>query len=147
MSPDPQCLFTVRIPAGNGKWWYQRITVRSPIGGNFIPMAHVPDIGDTVTLHSERPVTGGPAFRVVSRNWSPAAWGSVNWPLPADAPIAGPIVDIIVEPADSPYADETAICSNESCEAVLLYLGWVSLPGADEPAPHTHTPYQSEAGS
>jgi hypothetical protein len=150
MSTQPHVKFVIRYPAGDGKWRYETVWVSSPSGSAFIPMEHPPLMGDLITLwDSDRhrrglpPHDGGPAFRVVDRMWSHSSWGSADWPFGESEPRSGPLLDIIVEPArGGAYRDETPICGAYDCEAVWVDGAWWMPPGADEPEPHEHKPYE-----
>jgi hypothetical protein len=72
--------------------------------------------------------------------WSYAAFGSVVWPYGKSEPAEGPMLDIIVEPAEGVYRDEAPFCAESSCEAVWVDGAWWMPPGADEPDPHDHEP-------
>jgi len=108
-------------------------------------MEHPPAPGDLITLWSRTgAVEGGPVFRVLERLWSHASFGSVTFPYGAEEPREGPLLDIIAEPAGSPYRDEAPICAESTCEAKFLFGQWIQPPGADEPDPHEHRPYKRE---
>ena len=145
MTTLPRCHFAVRYPAGEGKWRYQPISIAGPGGGYTLDTAWVPQPGDLISLwdrSGDRPQPdGGPVFRVVDRLWSHASWGSANWPYGKNEPQEGPMVDIIVEPAEGPYRDETDICAESTCEAKWVNGAWWMPPGADEPDPHEHGPW------
>lgn len=144
MTTPPRCMFAVRVPAGDGKFWYQRIDIASPSASVGIEMAYPPAVGDLITLWDRRgpQPEGGPIFRVTDRLWSHASWGSANWPYGKNEPSEGPMVDIIVEPAEGPYRDETDICAESTCEAKWVNGAWWMPPGTDEPDPHEHRPYE-----
>ena len=149
----PHCKFAIRYPAGDGKWRYQTVLIASYERGVHVPMAYPPAPGDLITLwdsgrhrRGQPPLEGGPVFRVVDRMWSHAGYGSVTWPYGKSEPAEGPLVDIIVESAESVYRDETPICAESTCEAVWVSGSWWMPPGADEPDPHEHTPYESKEG-
>jgi hypothetical protein len=150
VSAPPRVKFSVRYPAGDGKWRYQPILIYSPDGGVFVPMKDPPPVGDVITLwdgylHSRglpQP-EGGPSFRVVDRGWSLVSYGSLVWPYGQDEAREGPMLDIIVEPAGGGvYRDEAPICDEPTCEAVWVNGAWWTPPGAAEPDPHEHRPYE-----
>lgn len=148
MSGTPRCKFSVRYPAGDGKWRYQSVSIAGP-GGGLYGLYDPPAVGDLIFLwNSGGPQPeGGSAFRVVERSWMHSSWGSADWPYGEAEPRSGPMVNIIVEPAEGPYRDETDICGEASCEAVWVDGDWWMPPGADEPDPHEHAPYRSERPS
>jgi hypothetical protein len=138
----PRCMFSVRYPAGDGRWWYQRMSIASPGGAGSIGM-EPPLIGDLISLwDTHTQPEGGPVFRVIDRCWGHASWGSVTWPYGESEPQEGPLVDIILEPAQGPYPDETDICAESTCEAVWMNGAWWFPPGSDEPDEHEHRPYE-----
>ncbi len=139
----PCVKFAVRRPAGSGRWWYQSIIIPDPSGSAFAPMTYPPAVGDVIGLHDRTGrIEGGPTFRVVARQWHHTGYGSANWPYGQAEPATGPLLDIIVEPAPGIYADETDICAESSCEAVVIDGAWWMPPGADTPDPHDHAPYR-----
>ena len=151
--PRPRVKFAVRYPAGEDRWRYQTVLISSYEGGVHVAMQYPPAVGDLITLwDSDRhrralpPLEGGPAFRVVDRMWAHAGYGSVTWPYGQRESSEGPLMDIIVEPAGGgAYRDETPICFESTCEARWVNGEWWMPPGADEPDPHEHEPYESEA--
>jgi hypothetical protein len=139
----PRCNFAVRYPAGDDTWRYQGVDVPTPGGGGFSEMEHPPPTGALVLLYDRSGrLDGGPYFRVVDQLWSYPAWGSVTWPYGAASPQQGPLVDIIVEPAGSPYKDEAPTCADLECPAVWVNGAWWMPPGEDEAGPHEHRPYE-----
>jgi len=92
-----RCSFFVRRSAADG-WLYERgkmhggpegtLTIVPPAVGDLI---YVEDVGTCV---------------VVTRSWTYASWGSMDWPYNAPTAIVPPLLDLIVEPADGPFADE-----------------------------------------
>jgi hypothetical protein len=81
--PLPRCMFSVRYPAGDGHWWYQRMSIANPDGAASVAM-EPPLVGDLISLwDTHNQPEGGPVFRVVDRCWGHAAWGSVIWPYGA----------------------------------------------------------------
>lgn len=149
MSTLPRCIFSVRYPAGDGRWWYQRMMIANP-GGGSIPM-EPPLIGDLISLWGDMRTQpeGGPVFRVIDRCWMHASWGSGTWPYGAAEPSEGPLMDIILEPAGGrPYVDETDICAESTCEAVWMNGAWWFPPGSsEEPGPHEHAPWAADTGA
>jgi hypothetical protein len=144
----PRCKFAVRYPAGDGKWRYQSVIVAGYDSSAFAPMRYPPAPGDLISLWDQfrGRLEGGPVFQVVARMWMHSSYGSADWPYGKPEPQSGPLLDIIVEPAEGAYRDETPICGESTCEAVWVNGAWWMPPGADEPDPHEHRPYES-AGS
>jgi len=149
----PRVRYAVRYPAGDGRWRYEPVDIAHPDGSGFIPVEHPPAVGDLINLYDRSraarklpPLEGGPVFRVLARLWVHSSWGSADWPYGEREPRSGPLLDIIVEPADGPYRDEAPICTESTCEAKYLFGQWVLPPGvpADEADPHEHAPYVSE---
>jgi len=152
--PHPRVKYAVRYPAGDGRYRYQSVEMASPGGSTFVPLEHLPAVGDTVSrwdsqLHRQNlpQPEGGPVFAVVARHWGYVSWGSATWPYGEREPREGPLVDIIVEPAEGPYAHETDICGESTCEAVWVNGTWWMPPGAGEPEPHEHAPYAPDPES
>jgi hypothetical protein len=112
LTAAPRVKFAVRYPAGEGRWHYETVMIRSWEGSVHTPMDCPPAIGDLIILYdTDRPrrqlppLKGGPVFRVVDRLWSHAMYGSVTWPYGKTEPSEGPLLDIIVEPSEGVYAD------------------------------------------
>ena len=147
----PRVRFHVRYPAGDGYHRYDPVDIAHPSGSGFIPLEYPPAPGDLITLWDSNRARrglpqpeGGPVFRVLERLWSHASFGSVTFPYGEREPLEGPLTDIIVEPAASPWADEAPICAETTCEAKYLSGAWVLPPGVseDEADPHEHAPYE-----
>ena len=136
--------FAVRYPAGDGKWRYVSVMIPSYEGsGSYAPLEQLPAVGDLVYLYDMD--TNGPRgiFRVLDRAFMWSSYGSVDWPHGEPRPRSGPLVDIIVEPSEGAYRDETPICAESTCEAVWVDGAWWMPPGAGEPDPHDHHPYKA----
>jgi hypothetical protein len=114
MSTFPQVAFKVRYPAGDGLYRFEWVDIHTPGGAGHHPMEHPPLIGDLVILPTRRPggeppLEGGPVFRVIDRMWGHSEYGSAHWPYGANSPVAGPLLEIIVEPARGLYADQAPL--------------------------------------
>ena len=64
-----------------------------------LPTPWPPSIGDIVYLP-------GGMHEVVARQWVYASWGSMDWPHHETQPLTGPLLDIIVVPAEGVFRDE-----------------------------------------
>jgi hypothetical protein len=101
MSTFARVTFSVRRPTPDNHWEYERISPGSPYGSGFIPMNFPPAVGDLIILQDEhRDIEGGPVFQVVARQWATSNYGSPSWPYTFPEPKEGPLLDIVVEPAD-----------------------------------------------
>ncbi|MCW2929990.1 MAG: hypothetical protein JWM19_952 [Actinomycetia bacterium] len=108
-APRPaRCNFCVRYPAPGGKWTFVAIRLANWWSNGAIPLWMPPSVGDLITLHPAhgQELEGGPVYRVVDRMWVTAVYGSGSWPLGKAAPVEGPLMEIIVEPAPGLYADQ-----------------------------------------
>lgn len=108
------CAFTVRQPAEHGQFRYERIWVDGRDGDGRIHTAHPPVVGDIVGLRDRFTGRDG-MFEVVMRQWSHPQYLSAAWPNGERRPNIGPMVDIVVIPAEGVFRDEAPI-SNEDQE-------------------------------
>jgi hypothetical protein len=145
----PRVRFAIRYPAGDDTWRYEPVDVGNPGGQGFTALEYPPATGDLISLWDRSrharglpPLEGGPGFRVLDRSWHHSSYGSMDWPYGEQVPRSGPLLDIIVEPADGPYRDEAPICAESTCEAKYLFGQWQLPPGAGEASPHAHEPYE-----
>lgn len=110
----PRVKFAVRYPTKDNRWRYETVDIPAYEGAVFVPMEHPPAVGDLISLWSRQGnMEGGPVFRVIERMWNHATYGSTNWPVAEQMPIVGPILDIIVEPADGLYRNEAPLPGEE----------------------------------
>lgn len=72
---------------------------RLPAVGDLVELPHVAEAGG--------PMVSG-TFRVTGRYWSYAQYGSLSWPFRSPDPCPPASLDIFVEKAPAPYADEYA---------------------------------------
>lgn len=141
----PRVRFAVRYPAGDGRWRYEPVDIANPDGAGFSALEYPPAPGDLISLWDRSlharglpQPEGGPVFRVLDRWWSHSSWGSADWPYGEQVPRSGPLLDVIVEPADGLYRDEAPMCGYADCWARLLFGTWVPRPDYGDPEPHEH---------
>jgi hypothetical protein len=100
-------IFSVRSLTTDSHWRYRRISPGSPYGSGRLPMRFPPVIGDLIILQDAyEEIEGGPVFRVVDRQWAHSQYRSPDWPYDAPEPREGPLLDVIVEPAEGVYRNE-----------------------------------------
>jgi hypothetical protein len=139
MNTYPRCRFMARYPAGGGKWLFRHIDMLTPEGGGRPLLEHPPAPGDLIALQgAARDEPGGPVFRVIDRMWVHPAYGSGSWPFGSPVPQQGPMLEIIVEPAEGLYADETPHCGESECDAYLINGRWELPDRAVELIGHRH---------
>lgn len=126
---------------GGGRWRYEPFDIPHPEGSGYVPLECPPLPGDLISLRdrAEDPERRG-IFRVMERAWTHASWGSADFPYGQREPSSGPLLDIIVAPADGPYRDEAPMCRYSGCWARLLHGQWVPRPDYDDEdlEPHEH---------
>lgn len=105
-NPTVRCHFQVRARAGDGQFHYEAISLYNPRGDGYLHTPHPPAVGDHIHLWDVATKRGG-NHRVIARAWLHSSYGSTNWPHGRDAPIVGPILDLIVEAADGPLSSES----------------------------------------
>lgn len=102
-----RCSFRVRTPSEKhpGMFDYTPIALSHPTGDGDLHTLHPPAVGDLICLHG---VGGGPSgrFRVLSREWGHASFGSDYWPLLDAQPTHGPALYVLVEPSDDFFHDQ-----------------------------------------
>ena len=115
--PPVRCDFSVRRPAPDNKWNYERLRFETWYGNTFLPLAYPPAVGDLIILQPDpEPAheTGGPIFRVVGRMWAHPQYGSMSWKYGTPTPESGPSLDIVVEPAEGLYLNEAPRGTDET---------------------------------
>lgn len=138
MSSYPRVRFHVRFPAGDYRWRYEPVSIRNPEGAGFVPLEYPPAAGDLISLWDEGDEELRGTFRVLERMWAHSERGSADWPYGEREPRSGPLLEIVVEPADGPCRDEAPLCGYQDCRARLLFGEWVPRPGYGDPEPHVH---------
>lgn len=98
-----RCHFYVRHRVDGGYHYasFDPGTPESP----FIPLSTAPQVGDLVWLY-DRATKAGTTHQVLERSWQYPEYGSRNWPHGAPGPTVGPMVEIIVEPAEGLFRNE-----------------------------------------
>ncbi len=104
-----RCIFYSRTPGDTpDAYRYARIYLRSGMHADgMLHTPHPPAVGDLISLAD---ATDGPKglFHVLERDWLHPDYGSVAWPLAAEAPTQGPLLTVMVEPSDGMFRDEQA---------------------------------------
>lgn len=100
--PPPRCTFHLRT-AVEGGYRYDQISVAAPESGN-LRTPYPPAVGDVVCLSLDQGAPG--TYVVVARQWMHPAYGSMAWPAGQMRPSGGPMLTIVVEPADGVFRDE-----------------------------------------
>lgn len=92
----------------DGGFGYDQISVDGPSSrSHYLYTTQPPVVGDLITLTYK--VQGYPAlgtYRVVERSWLYAAYGSSSWPRDQVRPVEPTMLQLIVEEAVGPFADE-----------------------------------------
>ncbi|MFF4689851.1 hypothetical protein [Streptomyces sp. NPDC001307] len=73
-----------------------------------VPKVHTPyppQVGDLVHLWDAIEQRGG-MHEVLARQWLHSSYGLVNWPLLEKQPTVGPLLELIVEPAEGVFRDQ-----------------------------------------
>lgn len=112
----PICNFHVRVPAKSpGTFYYDRVTLGTPRGDGQLHTDHPPVVGDLIHLWDTDKKEGG-TFRVLQRWWLYSSYGSFNWPLLQSESSTGPLLEVIVEPAEKPFHDQVSRPGTEDDE-------------------------------
>jgi hypothetical protein len=102
---SPRCAFYERT-AVEGGYRYTSIHVQGPPGGGgYLHTDHPPVPGDLIHLWDSLTDQGGP-YQVVARHWLHSSYGSPDWPYDLAASTEGPLVYIVVEPAEGVFRNE-----------------------------------------
>lgn len=103
----PQCRFYVRTQVSDDPllYRYEQVIVRDHDGSGVSRLRYPPVTGDLIGLFGESAATRG-TFRVIGRSWMHADYGSISWPLTKSEPVNGPLLDLIVVPADGLFVNE-----------------------------------------
>lgn len=99
------CSFSIRTPAGDGQFHYERINLGSWHGDGKLHTPYPPQVGDLIHLWDTIKRKGG-TYEVVARQWLHSSYGSTNWPVLEQQPTVGPLLDFIVQPAEGVFRDE-----------------------------------------
>lgn len=109
---DVRCSFAVRV-AVDGGYRYDRVSLGGYHGDGSLHTEHPPVAGDVIHLWSANEGDPRGTFVVVARQWSHPSWGSFNWPHIETRPKVGPMLDVIVEPAEGVYRNEVLLPDEE----------------------------------
>ncbi|MET9086136.1 hypothetical protein ABZX77_30395 [Streptomyces sp. NPDC004237] len=105
------CSFYIRVPVGDGQFYYDHVNVGSPHGDGKLHTPNPPQAGDLIHLWDTVRQQGG-TYEVLARKWLHSSYGSFNWPVLELQPTVGPLLDLIVEPAEDVFRDQ-ALRSDE----------------------------------
>lgn len=99
------CTFYTKTRAGDDGYHYRPVHLRGWEEGPLITF-HPPAIGDLIWLHDSDTPSNRGTWRVTGRDWMHNDYGSPNWPHGEQHPIAGPLLTIIVVPAEGLFVDQ-----------------------------------------
>ncbi|MBD3004815.1 hypothetical protein [Streptomyces sp. 5-10] len=105
------CSFYVRTPSEDGKYHYDRLSVKGRHGDGNLHTFHPPHTGESISLRDEFGNFNTTGFRVIHRDWLHSSYGSVNWPYMYEGPKEGPRLNVIVEPFEGPFENESELKS------------------------------------
>jgi len=100
-----RCTFYAKTPAPGGGYYYRNISLRGWEDGPLITF-HPPAIGDLIWLTDADRTAASGTWRVTGRDWLLNDYGSMNWPYGEQHPVKGPMLTIIVEPAEGLFVDQ-----------------------------------------
>src|SRR5258708_1407755 len=102
-----RCNFYSKTPAPDGAGFiYRSITLRTWGGDGDLSTFHPPAVGDLIWLNDTSRTDASATWRVTGRDWLHNDYGSTNWPFTEQHPVTGPMVTIIVEPAEGLFVDQ-----------------------------------------
>lgn len=110
-STPPRCSFYERTPVEGG-YRYDKISLTNPRGDTYLETDQPPLVGDLIFLSDAVSERRG-QYQVVERSWLHSSWGSTDWPYGEPASTTGPLLDIVVEAAMGPFADEVSEAPSE----------------------------------
>ncbi|MET7477984.1 hypothetical protein ABZT17_26960 [Streptomyces sp. NPDC005648] len=99
------CSFYIRTPAESGQFYYDRVNVGSYHGDGKLHTPQPPQVGDLLHLWDTVKRDGG-TYVVLARQWLYSSYGSTNWPVLEQQPTVGPLLEVIVEPAEGVFRDQ-----------------------------------------
>ncbi|MFJ8153931.1 hypothetical protein [Streptomyces sp. NPDC094468] len=99
------CSFYVRTPVGADQFYYDPINVASPHGDGKLHTLHPPLPGDLIHLWDTVKNLGG-THEVLARRWLHSSYGSFNWPVLEPQPTVGPLLELIVVPAEDAFRNQ-----------------------------------------
>jgi hypothetical protein len=112
MEPQPvRCNFYVRTPSRDGRFHYDRVSVKGFAGDGSLHTFHPPAVGDRVPLIDGSGHVPNGVYRVIERCWLPVAYGSTLWPHGTQGARAGATLDFIVEECDGMFMNESDLPS------------------------------------
>jgi hypothetical protein len=111
-----ECSFYIRTPAEGGQFYYDHVDVSSPHHDGRMHTPYPPQVGDLINLWDSIKKQGG-QFEVIARQWLHSSYGSTNWPLLEPQPTVGPLLGLIVEPAEGAFRDQVVRPDDEENES------------------------------
>lgn len=101
-----RCSFYIRTPsaAHPDMWDYTSVDLGTP--SHTLDTFHPPQVGDRIAL-------GAPMFEVVARDWMHPQHGSGAWPYRELYPVVGPMMQVIVVPAEGLFVDQAPVDADE----------------------------------
>lgn len=106
------CSFSIRTPADHGLYRYERVNIASPHYDGKMHTPYPPTVGDLIHLWDTINKAGG-TYQVLARQWLHSSYGSTNWPLLEQQPTVGPLLEVIVEPAEGVFRNEAPAHDDE----------------------------------
>ncbi len=106
MDGDADCAFYLRTLVSEAPTWrYTMIHLNGPRGDGKLRTKTPPAVNDLIHLWDELTNTGG-TYVVRKRYWLHSSFGSWNWPVLEQRATTPPMLDVIVDMAESIFADE-----------------------------------------
>jgi hypothetical protein len=99
------CSFYIRPVADSGHYSYEPVSIGSPHHDGKMHTPYPPQVGDLVHLWDTIEQRGG-MHEVLTRQRLHSSYGSANWPLLEKQPTVGPLLELIVEPAEGLFRDQ-----------------------------------------
>jgi len=99
------CSFYIRTPAGDSQFQYESVNIGSPHGDGKMHTPYPPAVGDLIHLRDTIKQSGG-TYEVIIRQWLHSSYGSTNWPVLEQQPTVGPLLELLVEPAEGVFRDQ-----------------------------------------
>ncbi|MGW1961782.1 hypothetical protein ACWCPD_16075 [Streptomyces sp. NPDC001935] len=103
-----ECSFAIRTPAENDQFTYERVNIGSRHGDGKLHTFYPPAVGDLIHLWDTVKQKGG-MFAVLARQWLHSSYGSTNWPVLEEQPTVGPLLELVVEPAEGVFRNEAPL--------------------------------------
>ncbi|WAZ20194.1 hypothetical protein STRCI_001293 [Streptomyces cinnabarinus] len=121
------CSFHIRTPAEVGQFRYDHVNIGSPHGDGKLHTPYPPQVGDLIHLWDPFEKKGG-TFEVLARQWLHSSYGSTNWPVLAQQPTVGPLLDLIVQPAEGVFRNEAPHTEEDDDERTTVRTPTLTTP-------------------